>query len=128
MTTDQLITEWQDYYSHTDRKLRYSKIEKKYISQWLNKRTDRERKFLTYEVMKILSKQYRMLPDIEVMEQAYQSLRRDQMDKLYPLPRADQLRIDQPRMSEAEAGPYLRKLRDVIARAAARRNYNKRRR
>lgn len=109
MTAEQFINESQDYYGN------YNPTQKKYVYQWLKKRSEKALGYIFAECLKTVEAKYRQPPCIADLERCYKEVREHRVELMPPPP---QPLLEEQAMPREEAlnllGGLMKKLTEKV--------------
>ena len=112
MTAEHFMSEVQAYYGP------YSPTQKKYVAQWLSKRSDRARGYIFAECLKTVEAKYKQPPCIADLERVYKEVRERKPALMAPPP---QPLLEEDAMPKEEVEKLLKETLGKLAKKAARR-------
>lgn len=104
MTTAVFIHEIEGYYSS------YNPTQRKYVSMWLEKKSDRSRRFTFAEVVKLHSPSLRMPPGIAELEEAYKAI----PEKRWREIESPVMQIEERNFTDEEMAENIERLKNVF--------------
>ena len=122
MTTEQFITRSANYYGD------YSAEQRRVVSAWVERRTERERDIVYAEILKTLSPKFKTPPGIYELEEAWNRALEHRRDELGPPPdytlKALPAEPDEDPITREEADYYFDELKKTIGELASAKRWN----